>query len=596
MPTPHDRLLTLEEFLRGKLFGLENEAVRGMFTLFAQASREMNGSILAAFAGAGIDGKWRLTDPGAALRNEKLFSELDSQAARLLGVTQGQFNRQMGRAYRAGYYGRAWIMGQLGNEVPAGPIPQETVQAAIAAPYEESTFFARMDGARLDFIRDMRKSIVASQIVGDTPYSAQKRLAQNLGWDIRRTTRALKAANKGLFARSERIARTEMIRTSNMGAEAVMRQHGHLLRGFEWKASMDERTCKICFPLDGKVFAFDSPQQRPPIHPMCLPGDTYVTSTSRITGGMKRWYQGDMLFLCTARGNKLAITPNHPILTDRGWLAAKLLQPGDSVFSCLDTEWVVIRNPNHQQAPALIEQIFDSLTNMPHMLLTTVPPSPEDFDGDGGDSDVDIVFADGELSGDRDAQLSQHVGELDFEPTHFPFVPYADTAALKGFLRDPSASASVMGCLGLMPSLCLRHARPFQGLSLGSISGMDISIDKPTPDCGAAEIEALADCIFRESPIVELDKIVSIDVSTFHGFVYNLQTGDNLYLASIIQRQGIIVHNCRCTPLPVLKDPHLAPRKTYADWARERGMAPGEDGNVIQGVRGAKPPMKKQGT
>lgn len=90
--------------------------------------------------------------------------------------------------------------------------------------------------------------------------------------------------------RSERIARSEVIRASNFGAKEAYRQSG-VVEELEWLTTDDENTCEFCAPLNGEVIKinenfFDRGDkyrgsdggvldldyesvQHPPLHPNC---------------------------------------------------------------------------------------------------------------------------------------------------------------------------------------------------------------------------------------------------------------------------------------------------------------------------------------
>ena len=123
-----------------------------------------------------------------------------------------------------------------------------------------------------------------SQALGETIYQAQLRLARALGINIGRRTPAARAANQGLFYKTEMIARTEILRSSNLGALAVYEQNRDVLDGWRWASSRDERVCPICGALDGQQFAFDSPQSPPPTgsHPNCRCSVTPVLKDSAL--------------------------------------------------------------------------------------------------------------------------------------------------------------------------------------------------------------------------------------------------------------------------------------------------------------------------
>jgi len=65
----------------------------------------------------------------------------------------------------------------------------------------------------------------------------------------------------------------------------------------------------------------------------CFVGETKVESPSPIERSYVREYSGLLVTIKTALGNELTGTPNHPILTGKGWVALGLLKEGDQVIS-----------------------------------------------------------------------------------------------------------------------------------------------------------------------------------------------------------------------------------------------------------------------
>ena len=141
--------------------------------------------------------------------------------------------------------------------------------------------------------------------------------------------------------RAEGIAVTEITRAAAEGERSVVRE----LRkeGVElvevWQTNNDELVCPICGPRHGKKENTNwTRAQGPPAHPRCLPGDTLVLPIGVVAAGSERWYEGNIVIIETLE-NKLTVTPNHPILTPNGWIAAGLLQQGDNIFSHNSADW-----------------------------------------------------------------------------------------------------------------------------------------------------------------------------------------------------------------------------------------------------------------
>ena len=81
---------------------------------------------------------------------------------------------------------------------------------------------------------------------------------------------AFRRAGKTVFKTAQRratiIARTETLRAHNEGRKVFYRQVG--VKKVRWITAHDERTCKICRPLDGRVFGIDE-VEGPPRHCSC---------------------------------------------------------------------------------------------------------------------------------------------------------------------------------------------------------------------------------------------------------------------------------------------------------------------------------------
>jgi SPP1 gp7 family putative phage head morphogenesis protein len=75
--------------------------------------------------------------------------------------------------------------------------------------------------------------------------------------------------------RAELIARTEVIRAISTGQKEALLMSGK--KRWKWITAMDERVCKICGPLHGKVVNIGEPFlvlkgeeiYNSPIHPLC---------------------------------------------------------------------------------------------------------------------------------------------------------------------------------------------------------------------------------------------------------------------------------------------------------------------------------------
>ena len=349
--------------------------------------------------------------------------------------------------------------------------------------------------------------------------------------------------------RSKLIAQTETIRAYNQGHLQAYKASGVVDR-LRWLDGQPG-ACELCQALDQQEVVlgelFEGGIDAPPRHPGCLPGDALVTTCGRITAGSKRWYEGNVVLLRTAVGNELTITPNHPVLSDRGWVAAKLLQPGDNVFCSANGQRVLPIYPDYQEMPACIEDIMRALVGAFGMASRTVPTTPEDFHGDGGYSEVDIIGPKWKLRGYGDAELAEHISQLDLITAHVATMPYPKGNPLSEAPVLSFASSGGMGSLDLPCSLCRRHARPFEALGLGLTSDMNTAFQQVAADCATINPHHLSGSVLRQTGLIERDYLISIEILAFHGWVYNLQTEIGWYaVTDSMSHNGIIVHNCRC--------------------------------------------------
>jgi hypothetical protein len=137
-------------------------------------------------------------------------------------------------------------------------------------------------------------------------------------------------------------------------------------------------------------------------HPNCFPGWVSVASETGIQSADSRWYEGDVVVIHTAAGRKLTVTPNHPILTERGWVLAGALNETDNLVSYHGgVERVVPGQPDHERNETPIREVFETLRQSGEVSTVTVPGTAEQFHGDGVvDSEVNIVFSDRLLGND----------------------------------------------------------------------------------------------------------------------------------------------------------------------------------------------------
>jgi hypothetical protein len=302
----------------------------------------------------------------------------------------------------------------------------------------------------------------------------------------------------------DRAARIAVTETTRIFAESerTAAQANPNMEYLVWQTSSDEATCLICAPMEGqripKGQATFPGGYYPPAHPNCIVGGTIVSSPS-IEATFKRWYAGDVVEIRTEGGNFLTVTPNHPVLTDKGWIEAGALNVGNNVISSRDSETATaFVDPNDYNRPALIEDVVETFGRAAGMASVSVPTTPVDFHGDGMNGNVEIVRA--------DSLLQRGVSASFFEPCdHLPLVSgdvrlsalSANSAQALFSERNGTTSdcfVSVGAVDGvLFGSSGLHH----KTISAGAVSRRDTFAQQPSADYCTIDPEFFSECIFR---------------------------------------------------------------------------------------------------
>jgi len=148
----------------------------------------------------------------------------------------------------------------------------------------------------------------------------------------------------------------------------------------------------------------------------CLVGETPV-SGAVVRAAFRRWYEGPIVEFITDNGRHFATTPNHPMLTRRGWVAAAALNDGDDLVCYRGQQHARAPGDEHREhAPSTVAQIFDSLTEI--RVLQRRRGSKDDFHGDGMQREIEIASADRELEVGVYAPLFKPLCDQILTPTH----------------------------------------------------------------------------------------------------------------------------------------------------------------------------------
>lgn len=279
-------------------------------------------------------------------------------------------------------------------------------------------------------------------------------------------------------------------------------------------------------------------------HPNCFPGWVPAGSPTGIRAADSRWYEGELVVIHTAEGRELSVTPNHPVLTTEGWVAAGALREGDYLVSYRGhDERPLTGRPDHERVEAPIGEVFQTLRQSSEVSSVLVPVTTEDFHGDGiPDTEVDVVLAHRLLGSDgkpTSLQLAPEsklllggMGQRPLLPERAPLqVGRSAVHAAHGIVGSSGEARAFVG--GGSAHACV-HRR-------GAPTDVDTMRGKGPTNRLAGDAIGSGELLDALSGLVALDQIVNVRTRPWSGHVYNLTTSGGWYTAD-----SIIVHNCRC--------------------------------------------------
>jgi len=158
----------------------------------------------------------------------------------------------------------------------------------------------------------------------------------------------------------------------------------------------------------------------------CLPAETLVDDAV-VWAAHRRPYQGALAKVRTDGGREFAATPNHPMLTARGWVPAGDLQAGDYLICNRigNKEARPTRDEHVAHRPSAIGQVFDAVSAVG--VLERRDCREPDFHGDGRNGEVDVASTSRVLSFGAFAPLYESMLEGVLSPADLARAPLCPT-------------------------------------------------------------------------------------------------------------------------------------------------------------------------
>lgn len=368
-----------------------------------------------------------------------------------------------------------------------------------------------------------------------------------------------------------------------------------------YRAILDDRTCETCSAMDGTVIPVDNIipwENAPPIHNNCVLPDTVIAAPD-CQALTRSEYSGDVIQFFTSNGRRLSITPNHIMLTARGWVRAKNLVEGDKVIYYSDWVEDFINDPANNDSVPTVEELFTTLCESGLVIPMTMPASAEDFKGDViENSDVNIVFINSLLRDKVDSSFLKFITDHELKTTHTSSILFTSECSLAQCLVGLGlTSDGVMSGLSVANILLSGAFTHHELVSFRLPSDYDMRLFKTVVNNASTNIELLRksinadtgfvkrdnfinrqrdilrvtnrniipnksfsnsfvgfkpeylrDFIHTIPGVIEFDNIVRIERSFYSGYVYDSSCFSTLYLTN-----GFVSSNCRCTLTPIVQ-------------------------------------------
>lgn len=370
------------------------------------------------------------------------------------------------------------------------------------------------------------------------------------------TAQISKYAKKLLRDRANLIAKTEVANAANQGQKELWlqaRDDGYLGRDQKrkWIGTPDGRERDAHVFINGQIRGLSEPFRKsdgtaiePGQEPNCiLPGAIIEGS---VVGGLKASYAGPAVEIETARGHRISLTVNHPVLTSQGWVAAGALQEGMNLLSCetMIESAGVPSGPHDNHSPAAIEDVFETIS-LRGLRSTRVIGSDLHGDAKFVEGDIDIVSPERELVPSGESFGSKEVSHLNLPESDVLKSSLASSSAgehhAQGILLPASSDMSSGNLSSSNIGMETFESGPFRDLRFGLAADWDIVKPESTVENTTADAAFFGELIDRSSGAVSSDKVLKVRNFDFRGHVFDLQTAVGWMLAN-----GIVLSNCRC--------------------------------------------------
>ena len=224
----------------------EEGAASDLLALYQSTQEQIIAKIQTAFPGE----SWDLVSMQNS-RIQALLQQINAEIMKLNGAAIGLTSDATAQQFNDS---ASWSAYALDQATPANiainytQLPDTTLRAILSTPFQGAQFSQRYGMINDAMASDIRDQLMQSMINGESMDDASARVSTAMGGPGGGWT-------GGYAGRADSIARTEIMRASNLAAQDVFQnQNKDIMEDEpEWFATPDDRECPWCAGRDGKT-------------------------------------------------------------------------------------------------------------------------------------------------------------------------------------------------------------------------------------------------------------------------------------------------------------------------------------------------------
>ena len=341
-------------------------------------------------------------------------------------------------------------------------------------------------------------------------------------------------------ARCKFIARQETALLTTEFKKALYCQTG--ITKYKWRTNHDHKVRKRHIELDGETIDWNDPpissekgqkvrRNHAGMDYNCFVGDTPISTIGIPIRSYNRLYSGQIIILDI--GNiRIKSTPNHPILTLRGWVPAQFVNDADQIFYRFSSDKSIIFTKKVNDRSITIKKMHDFFAiSYPTMRALG---SEIQFHGDGiCNQEINVITMDNSLLNKGDVIFPENISKNIFSFSHSPSSFFHRLSSQNTLFNwNNSTDSSSMTSFNLISSSDSIHTRPLKFFRGALVSNGNRIIFKNSLDSTSSDIEMDCNDIYAIARCIHGDDFLGIqnviNFITKKNSIFMEYSGDNL--------------------------------------------------------------------